>query len=361
VCSRSRTSESTTSIRYFAGRLATANLLVYSMGMTVMLASYDVHPAAVDSIAIDRAEALDAWLRARLGAPWDALLDSWNCRVSRGACRKSLYRFHLLANGIARVAMSPNGGMDLANRLEDWGTRPLEEVLPLAEEERASFALVADHPVIADDLASAWHPQFEGRSLAGWPASHICIGFSERFEAAMDLLGCAPALQGLVRSHCAAVCILKADPPEERGTCISLTSKSVPGLVYMSDIPLILTAEALVHESAHLCLAGWEQLLSLYSEPDRLVNTPLRSDPRPVSGLMHQVFVLVRLAELYDALSSSQSDSVNRNRAQVEKRRGVQRSDMLSGLSALETCTSSLTPKGIELLRALQERAGGRS
>ena len=323
--------------------------------------SFDVHSAAVDTMAIDRAAALDAWLRERLGTSWDKLIDSWNCRISRDGCRKDLYRFHLLANGLARLAMSPAGRAELSKRVEDWRSRPLEEVRPQSGGEQAPFCLVADHPALADDLASAWHPQFEGRSLAGWPAGHLQAGLPERFEAAMELLACAPELQRLVRDHCAAVCVLKADPPEERGTCISLTSKSVPGLVYMSDIPLILTAEALVHESAHLCLAGWEQVQNLYSEPGRLVVTPLRSDPRPISGLMHQVFVLVRLAELYDALSRSQHDSVNRNRAQVEKRRGIQRSDMRSGLRALETCTSALNPDGLRLLEALRARAEERA
>jgi HEXXH motif-containing protein len=322
---------------------------------------FDVHSSVVDTEAIDRAEALDAWLQARLGEAWDELVDGWNGRVVSGLRRKHLYRFHLLANRIARLVVASPGCADPGSRLDALRMHPLEEVWPRSGGGQAAISLVADHPALADDLASAWNSQREGRSLAGWPAAHLRAGFAERFEAALGLLGCAPKLLRLVQDHCAAACILKADPPEERGTCISLTSKSVPGLVYLSDTPLILTAEALVRESASLCLSGWEQVRTFCWEPSRLVVTPFCADPRPVSGLVHQVFVLVRLAELYAALAASQYESVDRNRKQVEKRRGIQQSDMRAGLRALETCSSALTPDGLTLLEALRKRAQERA
>ncbi len=72
-------------------------------------------------------------------------------------------------------------------------------------------------------------------------------------------------------------------------------------------------AEAVVHEAAHTrCnAAAVSQPFLVDSEDDRLalVQTPLRSDPRPLSGLFQQLVVLVRSWMLYEKLLIREPDS----------------------------------------------------
>ncbi|MEM6559222.1 MAG: HEXXH motif-containing putative peptide modification protein [Myxococcota bacterium] len=63
--------------------------------------------------------------------------------------------------------------------------------------------------------------------------------------------------------------------------------------------------EELVHEAAHIYLNALFTLYApLYLNPEsqKIEGTPLRPDPRPMFGLLHQVFVLRRLVELYDRI-----------------------------------------------------------
>jgi HEXXH motif-containing protein len=55
-------------------------------------------------------------------------------------------------------------------------------------------------------------------------------------------------------------------------------------------------AEALAHESAHALLFGFSMGRPLVeNEPDELYPSPLRSDPRPMDGVVHATYVIARM------------------------------------------------------------------
>jgi HEXXH motif-containing protein len=88
--------------------------------------------------------------------------------------------------------------------------------------------------------------------------------------------------------------------------------------------------------------------------------TPLRPDPRPISGLMHQVWVLTHLTRLYRALLASPSEAVARNLRPVQKRLALHEDGLEQGVAALAAAGDGLTPDGMLLLEALCAAAEAR-
>ncbi|HYH99589.1 aKG-HExxH-type peptide beta-hydroxylase [Hyalangium sp.] len=67
--------------------------------------------------------------------------------------------------------------------------------------------------------------------------------------------------------------------------------------------PVIL-ADYLFHEGSHVRLNTVLSVSPMFLNPsDAVYETPLRGDPRPMFGAFHQMFVLVRIHELYQRLS----------------------------------------------------------
>ncbi|MFE6868589.1 HEXXH motif-containing putative peptide modification protein [Kitasatospora sp. NPDC057692] len=103
-------------------------------------------------------------------------------------------------------------------------------------------------------------------------------------------------------------------------------------------------AEALVHEGTHnrcnAAAAGTPFLRP--SDPDVLLPTPLRADPRPLTGLFQQVVVLARLVLLYRNLPQEPA---------VRARQAVLLDQGRDGASSLRRHADALTPAGGELLR----------
>ena len=62
------------------------------------------------------------------------------------------------------------------------------------------------------------------------------------------------------------------------------------------DASRVEIAEALAHESAHALLFGFSMGRPLVeNEPDELYPSPLRSDPRPMDGVVHATYVTARM------------------------------------------------------------------
>ncbi|MCX4750377.1 HEXXH motif-containing putative peptide modification protein [Kitasatospora sp. NBC_01287] len=120
-------------------------------------------------------------------------------------------------------------------------------------------------------------------------------------------------------------------------------------------------AEALVHEGTHTrCNAA--QLGSPFVTPAAggadLVRTPLRADPRPVTGLFQQAVVLVRCAELYRRLLRDQETDLgvlaDRRQKLVDGARQAlatlrEHGGLLTehGLAVLDQCEGLLRPSGV--------------
>ena len=92
-------------------------------------------------------------------------------------------------------------------------------------------------------------------------------------------------------------------------------------------------AEALAHESAHALLFGFSMGRPLVeNEPDELYPSPLRSDPRPMDGVVHATYVMARMhytamrllasGLLTEAETSEARSLIKRNRAGLCRGRG---------------------------------------
>ena len=69
------------------------------------------------------------------------------------------------------------------------------------------------------------------------------------------------------------------------------------------DAPLVKLAEEIIHESSHVRLNSiLASTTCLFDDGGKVYATPLREDPRPASGLLHQLFVLARLCEWHARL-----------------------------------------------------------
>lgn len=79
-------------------------------------------------------------------------------------------------------------------------------------------------------------------------------------------------------------------------------------------------AEFVVHESSHVRLNTAHSVTPLLIESRRRYRTPLRSDPRPLLGAYHQMFVLMRIHQLYLRLAARGSAKWERT---LETRRAL--------------------------------------
>jgi HEXXH motif-containing protein len=91
------------------------------------------------------------------------------------------------------------------------------------------------------------------------------------------------------------VAIRAGDP----GTHSAFTSPELRGVAFVSDTPNVLwLAQALIHEHHHDILNMVMAIRPLFDSADvRVFYSPWRNDPRPLSGLIHAIFVFSAVAE----------------------------------------------------------------
>jgi len=305
----------------------------------------------------ERADALDAWLDEAAPAEWGQLKQSWCIPDVRTAAARQLWSFFLASTHVARMAVQP-AAAEIRSCVAELAGHPVRIARNVPIVGGGALDLPADHPTIRSDLRTVAHPSIAGATLSGLEPSQIGQEVADTILGALAHIDRAsPELMAMVRSHCGALCLLGAAPELERGTCVSLTSKLIPGIVYVSPVPVILMAESILHESAHLCLACAERRESLYVDSARRIMTPLRPDPRPISGLMHQVWVLLHLEAFYRALLKEPTEAVVRNLGPVEKRLALHSEGLAQGLSVLRSVNDGLTPAGTDLVDAMAAAA----
>lgn len=310
------------------------------------------HPA-LDGSTRQRAAALETWLGDEGGEAWVLLRATWRLPDLSTARVRDLWSFFLAANQVVRGAIGDRQSR-VRSLVNELASSPIGLASPIDVPWGGEIALPLDHETIRADLRTVAHPEITGTKLHGLPESVIDSEVRRTIAEAVALIADAdPGITSLVRHHCGAVALVGCDPPLTAGKCVSLTSKLVPGIVYITPVPVILMAESIVHESAHLCLAAHERGTALYVDASRQVMTPLRPDPRPISGLMHQVWVLHHLVRLYRAFLQSRPHPVERNLRPVEKRLALHEDGLLQGLTVLAEVGDSLSPDGKRLVDAI--------
>jgi hypothetical protein len=109
--------------------------------------------------------------------------------------------------------------------------------------------------------------------------------------------------------------------------------------------------DLLLHETAHHALVVKTALVRLLDNPSETARSPLRSDPRPLDGVLHAVFVLARVTHALMRLLD--------HRGQYDREDAIQlflsyRPKLLEGLESLSR-SARLTEPGEQLLAALWE------
>ena len=250
--------------------------------------------------------------------------------------RKDLWKPYLYANYCAREL--------LAKRMPD--IHQLAVSIPQRIDCGAGIDVVGASVPVAEDLDSASHPLVEGSQFRPVADAQMIRTCAEVASHALDLLYPHSVSHALVTHHCAAICFIEAIPQLGPGQCLSSCSRITPGIIYISAAPTILTAESIVHESAHQLLYAICESHDLVIDNGAKIVTPLRSDPRPMIGLLHQVWVLYHLVQLYEFIALSSAETVARNRQKVLKRRDLHREDFSIGYEQLIARRDLLTPAG---------------
>lgn len=304
-----------------------------------------------DQAVASRAQALDQFLRQKIGDIWHEVGDALMPEAGSAQSSKAYWEFFLFAVAAAKHASS---GPCFETISQIFARPRIAKLASLSSSDGSlRVTITASHPAIDDDLSIAWHPGWEGAEV--YPEDSVDDAVLNQISAALSLISQAsPAATALVSETSSAICLL-GTKGLATGSCTSLTSKFVPGLIYFTPAPVILTSESIVHEAAHLWLSRFESARELYHDPDRKVSSPLRQDPRPLTGLMHQVWVLSNLVPYYDSLSKIDLPVVAANIEKVAKRRSAHASDLEVGLAALAENEDALTSMGRNFVSSMKQ------
>ena len=319
-----------------------------NIGLTYAGFEYCDHEG--DLKLLQRSKALDEYLGDVYGESWFVAKLSLNIQPHAVRQTKDLWNFFLVAVSATKSTSAIDQSvLTLPRSLID----PIRTLASFVDDQSPiSLAVVASHPAIAEDLSTAWHPAWHGIKVEA--AQMVTAQELSKIEAALQIIQSSSVrAASLVGEVCAAVCLLRAKSTMDVGSCVSLTSKLIPGLIYFTPAPVIMTAESIVHEAAHLWLSRFELTGDLYIDADRKVASPLRPDPRPVSGLLHQIWVLSNLVPFYRDLSRLDLPLITANSEKLAKRLAQHAMDLEVGLGVVSDNEDAFTDRGRDFVRSL--------
>jgi HEXXH motif-containing protein len=135
-----------------------------------------------------------------------------------------------------------------------------------------------------------------------------------------------------VREQVSTVVPIHESRPDEHR---SFSTPILPGVIFMSvNGDRLRLSEAIIHEAAHNQLHSFEIVQAIV--PGGLTNctlcySPWRPDPRPVTGVVHGIFVFQQIVEFYSCLEGTN----DHERAYIEWRIALISAQLESALSAL--------------------------
>lgn len=302
-----------------------------------------------------KANALDEYLAGVLPDKWQAARARFGIQTAGKCQTKNLWSFYLMA---VATANSANKNESIPSDGVGFLASPFRLLANIASPSGGlSLVVVADHPLIKEDLSNAWHPAWQGTEMQA--AESITEDELSQIKIALGLIEAASAnATSLVNEVCAAICLLRTTDKLGPGFCVSLTSKLVPGLIYFTPAPVILTSESIVHEASHLWLSRFESSGDLlYSQPERHVASPLRLDPRPIGGLVHQIWVLSNLVPFYRDLLLLERPVIAANSQKLAKRMAQHAADLQAGLATVCNHKDAFTDRGRDFMECIASRA----
>lgn len=294
----------------------------------------------------ERITVLNNWLEGRLPRIWSSALAKRGLQPNPEMTKFQITEFMLVANFVVRTLHAEDCAA-AGRSLES-----LPQLEPIEIPGLLGLKLLPDHQILRSDLAQVQHPSLPDGSVTPISVEKAVACIPELHKAAR-ILELVPELRSEAFTYVSALCFVESSHLRKNGDCISTSSKLVAGLTYTSDVPAILLAEAILHEAAHLQLFYRESLNQLYLDDNLSIKTPLRSDPRPPSGLLHQVFVLERLAKYYGRIGELKSAELEHSRPQIAKRHAAVVREFEEGIQALLSEKIRYSPHGQQIIREL--------
>ncbi|MFM0074577.1 HEXXH motif-containing putative peptide modification protein [Paraburkholderia sediminicola] len=197
---------------------------------------------------------------------------------------------------------------------------------------------------------AALHPLVTGRDLARSDEIRqpTVLGAVSRASA---LIGSIPSLAASIERLALSIHIVRQDDPAYD---VSFSEPYIPFSIFVS-IPgdswkaAARVAEAIIHEAMHLQLSLVEQLVPLAQESAEQQYSPWKREARPVSGLIHALYVFAVIDGWLALLSPSWSiaDYVRSRREQIV--REVAEIDF-------SACEAGATQEGQALINTIARR-----
>ena len=122
---------------------------------------------------------------------------------------------------------------------------------------------------------------------------------NRRVNAAFALLdAAAPEVAGEIRALAREI-VLVGNPTDDTAAFDGASSFHLWGALFLntdSYVSRVEIAEALAHETAHTLLFGFSLGRTLVdNDPEMRYSSPIRTDPRPMDGVVHAAYVLARM------------------------------------------------------------------
>ena len=181
--------------------------------------------------------------------------------------------------------------------------------------------------------------------------------FSDQFPAnaissALGLIRCVPSLYATTSLYLRSLHLLAA-PTEDHD--VSYSDPAVPFSIFVSVPPpgtrsRIRLAESIVHECMHLQLSIMENTIPLIDQPGATHFSPWQQTLRPVSGLLHGLYVFAVIHSLFGLALSSESLTCDERHIAISRRRQI--SDEVAQVCS-QDWTNSLSSIGRRLARRI--------
>lgn len=174
-------------------------------------------------------------------------------------------------------------------------------VLPWSRGSFSDFELTA----ISDTLSCDYDSTYSKRFDASTPSAHDTLEMASIVEDVLAKLNYHdPETAGEILALVSDIVIIQSQHINA-GTCFKAY-----GLLYLNVMrpgqQWTTYLENIVHEAAHhLLFAFWTVDRIIQSDGNRLYRSPLRTEPRPMSGIYHAMFVLartIRVLRLFKAI-----------------------------------------------------------
>lgn len=162
----------------------------------------------------------------------------------------------------------------------------------------------------------------------------------DRLESALNLIRVVPPLLDIVATLARSIHIIKSEP----GFDISFTDPALPFSIFLSipsentysDLRL---AESIIHESMHLQLSIIEKKICLVENDLSKHFSPWKKMLRPVSGIMHALYVFTAVKQWLDIIAKSSEGVEYARQRTTEIREEI-------SLLDIESCYESLSDFG---------------